>query len=104
MRSLVKTDGSLYGCRCSMLNVKCKNFHQMVFCFLIHHMSALITYVLQPLMLTFLLNLIANNAAMYNILLAYGFPIFFIEPLFFTHTTLSYGLGFKPAKLAARLF
>jgi len=34
-----------------MLNVKCKNFHQLVFCFLIQHMPALVNYVLQ--MLTF---------------------------------------------------
>ncbi len=51
--------------------------------------------------LQYLLNLIADNAAMYSIFLAYGFPIFFILPLFFTLDPLSYGLGFKPAKLAA---
>ena len=38
---------------CSMLNVKYKNFHQLVFYSLIHRMPALITYVLQLLMLTF---------------------------------------------------
>jgi hypothetical protein len=37
-----------------------------------------------------LLNLIADNAAMYNIFLAYRFPIFFIEPLFFTHAFWSF--------------
>ena len=51
--------------------------------------------------LQYLLNLIADNAAMYNIFLAYGFPIFFIQPLFFTLVPLSYGLGLIPIKLDA---
>jgi hypothetical protein len=38
---------------------------------------------------------------MYNIFLAYGFPIFFIEPLFFTLVPLSCIPGLIPIKLAA---
>jgi hypothetical protein len=51
--------------------------------------------------LQYLLNLIADNAAMYSIFLTYGFPIFFIEPLFFTLDPLSKGLGLIPIKLDA---
>jgi hypothetical protein len=48
-----------------------------------------------------LLNLIADNTAMYNIFLTYRFPIFFIKPLFFTHAALSCIPGLIPIKLAA---
>jgi hypothetical protein len=51
-REIYKTQDSSPASECSMLNVKCKNFHQMVFYSLIRHMPALITYVLQPLTLT----------------------------------------------------
>jgi hypothetical protein len=50
-----------------------------------------------------LLNLIADNATMYNIFPVYRFPIFFIEPLFFTHAALSCIPGLIPIKLAASL-